>query len=292
MSYAQHPLSAAFPAMSADDRQALKDSIEILGVQNPITIFEGQVLDGWHRCCIAAELMMDCPEVTLDADTDPRDFVLAQNKARRHITAAQLAMATTAVYTWHPAHRPAKEGGTQCRVKTNAELAAMAGTGERSIRQAKTIQSSASAEVKAAVKRGEIGLPKAAAIARLPQAEQAAAIGRPLPKHEKPTPKEYAVQETEPDPEDDYTPLDAANDQIAELQDALAVAYMGEVDPADKDAAKALIAELRQEIKTLQSTLKAVTTARDTYLNENAELRRQITRQRHEIDRVTGTRTA
>lgn len=47
--YQQHPLSAAFPAMSAEDFQGLKDSIENIGVQNPITIFEGMVVDGWNR---------------------------------------------------------------------------------------------------------------------------------------------------------------------------------------------------------------------------------------------------
>ena len=36
MSYAQHPLSAAFPTMSHDDFQALKDSIVEIGVQNPM----------------------------------------------------------------------------------------------------------------------------------------------------------------------------------------------------------------------------------------------------------------
>ena len=35
--YVQHPLSAAFPRMTAEEFQELKDSIEVLGVQNPIT---------------------------------------------------------------------------------------------------------------------------------------------------------------------------------------------------------------------------------------------------------------
>lgn len=290
MTYTQHPLSAAFPAMSADDRQALKDSIESIGIQNAITIFEGQVLDGWHRYCIAAELMMDCPEVTLDADTDPRDFVLAQNKARRHITAAQLAMATSAVYVWRPVGKP--KSHTECAIKTSLEMAQIAGVHRNTMVQAQTVQARATEEVKAAVQRGDIGLPKAAAIARLPQAEQAAAIVRPLPKHEKPAPKEYAVQEPAPEPEDVYSDHDAANDQIAGLQDALAIANMGQVDPSDRNQASELIAELRQEIKTLRATLRAVTTSRDTCMSENVELRRQITRQRREIDRATGTRTA
>jgi len=63
MNYTQHPLGAAFPAMSDTEFQALKDSIDANGVLNPITIFEGMVIDGWHRYTAANDLGMDCPSV-------------------------------------------------------------------------------------------------------------------------------------------------------------------------------------------------------------------------------------
>ena len=44
MSYTQHPLSAAFPPMAPEDFQSLKDSVENIGVQNPITLFEDMVI--------------------------------------------------------------------------------------------------------------------------------------------------------------------------------------------------------------------------------------------------------
>ena len=183
MSYSQHPLSAAFPAMSADDFQNLKDSIAEIGVQNPITLFEGMVLDGWHRYNAANEVQMPCPHVELAEGTDPRHFVLAQNKARRHVTQAQLAMATTAVYEWKP-HGDQRSALNADRAKSTKELAEAAGVGVRSIEQAKAVQTKAAPEVVEAVKRGEIGLPKAAAIAKLPKEEQAAAIHKPTPKAE------------------------------------------------------------------------------------------------------------
>ena len=177
----QHPLSSAFPAMGADDFLALKDSIENIGVQNPITLFEGMVIDGWHRYTAATELDLECPTVEL-GDVDPRDFVLAQNKARRHVTQAQLAMATTAVYSWKPvgSNQHAGSAGTAEAPKSNKELAAIAGVGTRSIEQAKAIQAKAVPEVIEAVKRGEIGGEKAAAIAKLPKDEQASAITKPV----------------------------------------------------------------------------------------------------------------
>jgi len=172
--------------MSADDFQNLKDSIAEIGVQNPITLFEGMVIDGWHRYTAANEVLMPCPHVELAEGTDPRHFVLAQNKARRHVTQAQLAMATTAVYDWKPvgANQHAGSALSAEAPKTDREMADVAGVGVRTIAQAKAVQTKAAPEVVEAVKRGEIGLPKAAAIAKLPKEEQAAAIHKPTPKAE------------------------------------------------------------------------------------------------------------
>lgn len=95
-----------------------------------------------------------------------------------------------------------------------------------------------------------------------------------------------------PPPEDACTDLDAAQDQVKDLQDALVIANMGKVSDEDRGQAKALIAELRARIRELEQSLKAVTVSRDTYQAENAQLRNQINRQRREIDRATGKRTA
>jgi len=97
---------------------------------------------------------------------------------------------------------------------------------------------------------------------------------------------------TSSSPEDEYTPLDAAQDQIHELQSMLAVANMGDVDSEDKDQAKNLIAELRLEIKNLTALNRALTISRDGFQNQVAELQKQINRQRREIDRALGTKTA
>lgn len=290
MIYTQHPLSAAFPAMQADEFQALKDSIESIGVQNPITLLDGMVIDGWHRYSAAAELGMHCPTVELD-DTDPKDFVMAQNKARRHITAAQLAMAATAVYAWRSNgenQHTEKRVGTECLPsKTNAELADIAGVGDRTIKQAKAVQAHAAPEVIEAVKRGEVGLPKAAAIAKLPMAEQAAAL-------HKPTPKPVVEPVAEEPPED--TELDAVkealsilNEENDRLNDKLAIAQLDATEE-EKSAAHTTILALRAENKTLTATLKAVTLARDSLMEEVVQMKRQMAMQRKEIDKLKNTK--
>lgn len=294
MTYQQHPLSAAFPRMTAEDFQALKDSIEQIGVQNPITIFEGMVVDGWNRYQAASELGMECPTSSLADWIDPREFVLAQNKARRHVTQAQLAMAATEVYAWKPVGNPSlsNSAGTAELSKTTKELAAIAGVGIRSIEQAKAIHSKAVPEVIAAAKQGVIGTEKAAAIAKLPQEQQAAAISKPAPKKPaKAKPAPVVEPEIEAPPE--YTELDAVRDQLHEqrlhsedLEAKLAVASMGDAPEESKQQAAELIAELRAEVKTLRATLSAANQSRDFYMEENAQMKTQMAMQRREIERL------
>ena len=177
----QHPLSAAFPRMADDEFQDLKDSIETSGVLNPISLLDGMVLDGWHRYSAATELGMNCPAVELGDDIDPRDFVLAQNKARRNLTASQRANAVTAVFQWRPhgdqrsavtADRQNKPELTAVLPKTTRELAAIAGVGTRTIEQAKAVHAGAVQEVQDAVKVGTVTVETAAAVAKLPAKDQ------------------------------------------------------------------------------------------------------------------------
>ena len=284
MAYQQHPLSAAFPAMAAEDFQGLKDSIENIGVQNPITIFEGMVVDGWNRYKAANELGMDCPSKELDAWIDPVAFVRAQNKDRRHLPLSAWALIEVSLREWKPSHRPDKGELSSPLQASNQEMADAVGVTKRTIQQAKAVQSNATPEVIAAVKSGEIGLPKAAAIAKLPKEEQAAAIHKPAPK---PAP---AVVEPEIEAPPEYTELDAAHDQISDLQAELVVARMGDIPEEEKQQAAGLIAELHAEIKTLNATLAAVTLSRDTLMEERAQMLRQMKAQRAEIDRLKSTK--
>lgn len=242
----QHPLSAVFPAMNAEDFQALKDSIDNIGVQNPITVFEGMVIDGWHRYTAAYELGMACPGVEL-GDVDPVQFVRAQNKNRRHLPLGAWALIEVSLSEWRPAGQKKKAELSSGLTRTSKEMADAIGATDRTIRQAKTVHADAAPEVVAAVKRGEIGLPKAAAIAKLPKAEQAAAIHKPTPK-------------AEPTPEDDGPSAEElaahAAAQAADLE--LVAKLLDSNEP---------LAELVQENKQLKAELAQVKLARDGFMN-------------------------
>lgn len=107
-----------------------------------------------------------------------------------------------------------------------------------------------------------------------------------------PAPTKPPLSVVQPPPEDEYTDLDAARDQVEDLQVALVVANMGEVSEEDKGQATTLMQDLRGRIKMLEAMLRAVRTSRGTMRAENAQLRLQINRHRREIDHATGRRTA
>ncbi len=126
-------------------------------------------------------------------------------------------------------------------------------------------------------KTANIGKAKAAT----PAAAQAGT--EPAPKPTKPAP---AVVEPETEAPPDYTELDAAHDQISELQSALVVARMGDIPEEEKQHASELIAELRAEVKTLDASLKAAYLSRDQLMEENAQMKRQMAMQRREIEKL------
>lgn len=88
-------------------------------------------------------------------------------------------------------------------------------------------------------------------------------------------------------PEEEYSEIDALHDQISELQNIVAAGFIGTTDE-DRASGLKLIADLRHEIKTLNATLDAVTISRDTFQRENAEMKKQLTRQRKEIEKLKG----
>jgi hypothetical protein len=103
--------------------------------------------------------------------------------------------------------------------------------------------------------------------------------------------KAEKINET-PEAPEDYTDLDAARDQISELQievtrlsDRLAVESY-EASEDEKTAVSKIIAELRSDVQSLTAQLAAVTISRDTYMEENAQMKAQMKMQRREIEKL------
>lgn len=261
MAYKQHPLSAAYPAMQANEYRALLDSITEIGVQSPITLYEGQIIDGWHRYRAATDLGMECPTVEL-GDVDPRDFAKSQG-ARRNITASQNALAITAIYAWRPIGKPVSSNSavTAELPKTTKQLAAIAGVGTRTIEQAKAVHSGGVQAVQDAVKTGAVSVETAAAVAKLPAKEQkkiAAQGPEAMRAAAKPAPVVEPESEAPPD-DDGPSEEELAINAAAEAADRALMATL-----LDSDAPLASLAEENKQLKAEIAQLKL---ARDGYMN-------------------------
>lgn len=90
----RHELSMAFPLAGKDDLAALKESIQSRGFdsRHPIILYEGQVLDGWHRSQVCLELGVDPSFEHFNGSTEEAvDLVFSQNMARRQLSKKQKA---------------------------------------------------------------------------------------------------------------------------------------------------------------------------------------------------------
>lgn len=301
VAYKQHPLSAAFPAMSAPDFQALKDSIECIGVQNAITLHEGMVIDGWHRYSASQELGMPCPERELPADVDPVDFVKAQNKERRHLTAGAWALIETELWQWRPVGKPAPTNsapgaerhgseansllGRELPVKTAAQMAVSAGVGVATIERAKKVGRDAAPEIQDAVKSGAVSLKDALAVADLPKEEQAelAAAG-PAAIKQAARAKKAAPQQATPVPspaahEDRESQEDAERELLADHERLLADnLMMGRVFESDDRLAAAMkeITRLTEENRVLTTRVQGLMNEKDAAVKAAKAYKRKL----------------
>ena len=159
----RHPLSALWGDMPEEDFTEMRDSVREHGLHFPIILlYEGKVLDGWHRYRAANMAGRDYSTAEYKGG-DPASFVIARNAHRRHLTAGQRAACVVACHEW------ARSGVDTGRLKggapgapphaTVAEMAAKADVSERTIQQAKVAQEAGLGEK---TRSGEMS-PKAAA---------------------------------------------------------------------------------------------------------------------------------
>jgi ParB-like chromosome segregation protein Spo0J len=86
--YEPHPYALLLPALTDDEYATLKADIKVHGILYPVIVDEQRlVLDGVHRCRIAAELGIDVPVSQMGQMTDERKMRLAVglNMRRRHL---------------------------------------------------------------------------------------------------------------------------------------------------------------------------------------------------------------
>jgi len=92
----RHPISADFPQMEGDRFDLLVESIRRRGYDSnePITLFQGKVLDGWNRYRAALQTGVE-PDITVfdGSFEEAVNYSLDKNTARRQLTKGQEAYA-------------------------------------------------------------------------------------------------------------------------------------------------------------------------------------------------------
>ena len=144
----RHELSAIFKDMPDEDYQSLLESVSKDGfVDNVIRLYEGQILDGWHRYRAAQELnlirKLRFTQWHEDAhrDGDPKVFVYARNIARRHYTPGQRAQVAVAFNERFGIGRPnAEKSVPNGTLKSREDLAKEVGVGVRTIARAVEVE--------------------------------------------------------------------------------------------------------------------------------------------------------
>lgn len=274
MELTQHPLSAAFPAMNAEDFAALVEDIRVNGQREPVIVHEGAVLDGWHRYQACIQLGIVVERFTFAVGKDPVAFVLSQNLHRRHLSASQRAAAVVACTEWAPAHRPNKVEPSSTLSK-NAELAKAAGVTPRTITDAKVAHKAGLTD---AVKSGALTAKEAAQVARGVPEKPAK---RTLDSRPADVPPAAGADELA---EAQHTITDLAQENET-LRDRLAVESLLDSEEAKTQTAET-IRELRALVKTLEAENGALKVSRDTYMREATEAKKQVTYWRRQAEKA------
>ncbi len=219
----QHPLSAAFPAMTSIELADLTNDIRANGQRQAITLFDGMVLDGWHRYTACRNIGIEPSTVELQPGVDPMVFVQSMNLNRRHLNGSQRAAIITACGDWaRSGDNQHTRGGAVTSPPTVEEMAEAADVSVRTIQQAKAAHTAGLGD---AMREGKVTAERAAEIAKLPEEDRQAAIAAPpvkAPKRPKaPAPPMAPVASLPEEVMALHLAIKEREDEIAELAKAL-----------------------------------------------------------------------
>lgn len=151
-----HPVANIFPMMASDEIDRLAADIEKNGQQEPVVLWNGQLIDGRNRVEACRRLGREPIRAELDFNEDPLQYVLSSNLHRRHLKTSQRAQCAAEVATLEVG-RPSAEIQQNCRVSVE-EAAALFSVSPRSVTSAKHVKDKGDPAVVEAVKQGAINV--------------------------------------------------------------------------------------------------------------------------------------
>jgi hypothetical protein len=170
--YEFQDLANIFPMLAGDEAKALAHDILEHGLREPITVFEGKILDGRNRYIACLEVGVG-PRFTPYKGDNPAAYVVSLNLKRRHLDESQRAMVAKKLATLEHGQR---QTGKFAGVTTQAKAASMLNVSERSVRTAGAVIDKAVPEIVTAVEKGDVSVSAAARFAKQPKDQQAKQI--------------------------------------------------------------------------------------------------------------------
>ena len=135
---AVHSASEIFPMMARHEYEALKTDIDKNGLQCPIMLYEGQILDGRNRYNACLDTGTE-PHFVQYKGKNPEAFVLSVNINRRQLTKAQASLVAAKI-----ANKPeGRTGKNSANLHSLEDAADLFGVSRRSVATAKDFLSKA-----------------------------------------------------------------------------------------------------------------------------------------------------
>lgn len=193
-----HPSAAIFPRMPDLEFRELCADIEANGLRMPITVHEGQILDGLNRWRACLEIGIEPAKRPWDRRGTVQDFVVRANLLRRNITQSQrailavLLVGDSAAAPGRPKKLEPDGGGNGAALhhsgpkgRTRDIEAAKWGVSPRLWADARKLVKGGNPELVKRVRLGELDIAQALRLAEWPSGELEAALELPadeLPK--------------------------------------------------------------------------------------------------------------
>jgi len=265
MTLQRHELSSAFPDLEEPAFYELQEDIKANGLRNPITLYDNKVIDGWHR--LRACMNLGLEPVLTELDGDPVDFVIGQNIHRRHLTASQRAMALATCNAWrgigsNQHDKLSYQYDTSLSIR---ELADKAKVSKVTAQRAKQVSQKGSEDIKEKVKKGAM---------TLAQAVQVVDGDKPR-KAPKPPAGDDELKKAYQKLAKDYDALQTRYDDLNEQYEETLGNYAElakEIEILDAIRNNESVAKMKQ----MQLEIETLTRARDDYMTQVAEMKKQI----------------
>ena len=201
-----HPYSELFPKMTGEEFDDLVADVRKRGIETPIVVLDGKVLDGRHRMYAAEFANKTCPTIEYDGD-DPLGYVVSMNMHRRSLSPSQRAAIAAEI------SKDSTRGGDRSKPHvsvlakpTVVEAAKQMNVHPNSVQAARNVMQS-SPDLHEAVKQGNVSVADAKAILPHPPEVRQKAVEAKV-SGETRTAAKYIEQQSPPTPS---TPLPLQN---------------------------------------------------------------------------------